>query len=178
MTLPSHQIEMRARRLKLLLLDVDGVLTDGRVLMGPGGEEAKVFSIRDGSGIVWAQRTGLTVGLLTGRPSEVTNRRAAELGIEIIAQGDPGKSAAFEQILRGRGLIDAEVAYMGDDLIDLPVIRRAGISAAPADAVEEVKAAVHWVSRYNGGHGAVREFVELLLKSRGRWEALLRAISG
>jgi 3-deoxy-D-manno-octulosonate 8-phosphate phosphatase (KDO 8-P phosphatase) len=177
MTLPSHQIEMRSRRLKLLLLDVDGVLTDGTLLMGPDGDEAKAFSIRDGSGIVWAQRTGLPVGLLTGRPSEVTNRRAAELGIEIVAQGDPGKAAAFEQILRGRGLTDAEVAYMGDDLIDLPVLRRAGISAAPADAAEEVKAAVHWVSRYSGGHGAVREFVELLLKSRGRWDALVRALS-
>ncbi len=177
MGLPSHQFELRARRLKLLLLDVDGVLTDGSILLGADGDEAKRFSIRDGSGIVWAQRTGLTVGLLTGRPSHATNRRAAELGIEIVAQGDPGKSAAFEQILRSRELEDDEVAYMGDDLIDLPVLRRAGVSAAPADAAEEVKTAVHWVSRYNGGHGAVREFVEVLLKSRGRWDALVRSLS-
>ena len=177
MALPLHQIELRARRLKMLLLDVDGVLTDGTILVGPEGDEAKGFSIRDGSGIVWAQRTGLTVGLLTGRPSDATTRRAAELGIEIIVQGDPSKGEAFEQILRGRGLTDTEVAYMGDDLMDLPVLRRAGISAAPADAAEEVKANVHWLSRYNGGHGAVRELVELLLKSRGRWDALVRSLS-
>jgi 3-deoxy-D-manno-octulosonate 8-phosphate phosphatase (KDO 8-P phosphatase) len=177
MTLPNHQIEQRARRLKLLLLDVDGVLTDGRIVLSGEGDEAKAFSIRDGSGIVWAQRTGLTVGLLTGRPSVATTRRAAELGIELVAQGDPGKGEAFELILKNRGLLDAEVAYMGDDLIDLPVLRRAGISAAPADAADEVKTAVHWVSRYNGGQGAVREFVELLLKSRGRWDALVRTLS-
>ena len=177
MTLPTHQLEQRARRLKLLLLDVDGVLTDGRIVLSGAGDEAKAFSIRDGSGIVWAQRTGLTVGLLTGRPSVATTRRAAELGIELVAQGDPGKGEAFELILKNRGLLDAEVAYMGDDLIDLPVLRRAAISAAPADAADEVKTAVHWVSRYNGGQGAVREFVELLLKSRGRWDALVRTLS-
>ncbi|HUL75503.1 MAG TPA: HAD hydrolase family protein [Vicinamibacterales bacterium] len=177
MTLPSHQIEMRSRKLKLLLLDVDGVLTDGSVTMCGDGTETKTFSIRDGAAIVWAQNCGLPVGLLSGRASDATGRRAAELGIEILVNGTGDKQEAFSHLLRSRGLMDTEVAYMGDDLLDLAVLRRAGLSAAPADAAEEVRAAVHWVSRHNGGRGAVREFVEMLLKNRGRWDPLVRTLS-
>ncbi len=177
MILPIHQIESRSRRVRLLLLDVDGTMTDGTVIMGGDGGEAKAFSIRDGAAIVWAQRCGLPVGLMTGRPSEATNRRAAELGVEIVANAGSDKQETFDQILRDRGLADNEVAYMGDDLLDLTVLRRAGLSAAPADAAEEVKSAVHWMSRYPGGRGAIREFIEILLKGRGRWDALVRTLS-
>jgi len=177
MTLPSHQIETRSRKIKLLLLDVDGVLTDGSVTMYGDGTEAKTFSIRDGAAIVWAQASGLPVGLLTGRPSEVTNRRAAELGIAILANAGPDKQEAFAYLLRERGLMETDVAYMGDDLLDLTVLRRAGLSAAPADAADEVRAVVHWVSRHAGGRGAVREFVEVLLKARGHWDSLVRTLS-
>ncbi len=177
MNLPVHQVETRARKVKLLILDVDGVLTDGTVLMNSDGGEAKRFSIRDGAAIVWAQRAGLPVGLLTGRPSEATNRRAAELGIEIVAQATGSKVEVFDQILRGRSLTATDVAYMGDDLQDLAVLRRAGLSAAPADASDEVRNAVHWVSRFEGGRGAVREFIELLLRGSGRWDAVVRGLS-
>jgi 3-deoxy-D-manno-octulosonate 8-phosphate phosphatase (KDO 8-P phosphatase) len=114
---------------------------------------------------------------MTGRPSEATNRRAAELGLEIVANAGPDKQETFDQILRDRGLADNEVAYMGDDLLDLTVLRRAGLSAAPVDAAEEVKGVVHWISRYPGGRGAIREFIEILLKGRGRWDALVRTLS-
>jgi 3-deoxy-D-manno-octulosonate 8-phosphate phosphatase (KDO 8-P phosphatase) len=177
MALPAHQVELRSRRLKLLLLDVDGVLTDGTVLIGPESGEVKAFSIRDGAAMVWAQRSGLPIGLLTGRPSEATNRRAYELGVEIVVNSGPDKREAFDQILRERRITNLEVAYMGDDLLDLPVLRRAGLSAAPVDAADEVKAAVHFVSKLGGGRGAVREFIEVLLKGRGSWDALIRALT-
>ena len=163
--------------MRLLLLDVDGVLTDGLIVTTGDGREAKTFSIRDGAAIVWAQQCDLPVGLLTGRPSEATNRRAAELGIGLVAAGNPHKQAAFEQILRTEGLAEEDVAYMGDDLLDLPILRRAGLSAAPADAAEEVKSSVHWVSRFAGGRGAVRDFVELILKHRGRWDSLVKTLT-
>jgi 3-deoxy-D-manno-octulosonate 8-phosphate phosphatase (KDO 8-P phosphatase) len=168
---------MRSRRVKLVLLDVDGVMTDGLIFVSPDGSEAKAFSIRDGAAIVWAQRCGLPVGLLTGRPSDATHRRAAELGIDLVASSGPDKQLAYNQILRARGLTDTDVAYMGDDLLDLPVLRRAGLSAAPADAAAEVKSAVHWVSPHDGGRGAVRDLIELVLKGRGMWDGLLRSLS-
>ena len=123
-----------ARRVRLLLLDVDGVLTDGTILLHHDGAESKAFHIRDGAAIVWAQRAGLKVGLLSGRASDATVQRAAQLGIPLVVQGAADKLAAYEQILREAALEDGEVAYMGDDLQDLPVLRRVGFSAAPADA--------------------------------------------
>ena len=173
MTLSPDQLHERATRLRLLLLDVDGVLTDGTVMISTSGHEAKAFSIRDGAGIVYAQRAGLEVGLLSGRPSEATARRAAELGIKTVVQGGPNKRTLFDKLLGEKQMEAADVAYMGDDLLDLPVLIAAGISAAPADAVDEVRSRVHWVSQARGGHGAVREYIELLLKARGAWETEL-----
>ena len=173
MQLPPDEIAARARRLRLLLLDVDGVLTDGAVHIDDRGGEAKRFSIRDGAAIVWARREGLEVGLLSGRASGATTRRAAELGLRIVSQGDLDKRQAFERILTANSLAAEEVAYMGDDLIDLAVLARAGLSAAPADAADEVRARVHWVSRYPGGRGAVRDLVELVFRARGRWDAMV-----
>ena len=157
--------------IKLLLFDVDGVLTDGTILIHGDGTESKPFNIRDGAGLVWAQRAGLSVGLLSARLADATTIRAAQLGITTVVQGAVNKLAGYEQILRDAGLTDAEVGYMGDDLQDLPVLRRAGFSAAPADAAPEVRAAVQWVSASGGGHCAARECVEHVLRAQGLWRA-------
>lgn len=174
MALSHDAIEGRARALRLLLFDVDGVLTDGTLFMRPDGSDVKPFFIRDGAALVWAQREGLQVGILSGRASDATARRAAELGITLVAQGESDKRAAYSKILTAQGLSDDQVAFMGDDMPDLPVLARVGLSAAPADAADEVRARVHWVSRHDGGKGAVREFVEMLLRMRGRWNAVIQ----
>jgi 3-deoxy-D-manno-octulosonate 8-phosphate phosphatase (KDO 8-P phosphatase) len=164
----------RIADIRLLLFDVDGVLTDGVVLMHADGSEAKGFHIRDGAAMVWAQRAGLTVGLLSARSSGATTHRAAQLAIRLVVQGAHSKLAAYERILRDTGLSDQAVAYMGDDLLDLPVLSRVGLSAAPADGAAEVIARVHWVSTARGGRGAVREFIEMVLRAQNRWDSVLR----
>jgi 3-deoxy-D-manno-octulosonate 8-phosphate phosphatase (KDO 8-P phosphatase) len=166
-------LEDRARTVRLLLFDVDGVLTDGKILLHADGSESKQFDIRDGTAIVLAHRAGLRTGLLSARRSGATAERAAQLGIPIVEQGALMKEPAFDAILRAEGLADAEVAYMGDDVLDLPVLHRAGLAAAPADAVNEVRSRVHWVAEARGGHGAVRELIELVLKAQDRWNSLL-----
>lgn len=168
------QLHERASRIRLLLFDVDGVLTDGVVIMHADGSESKGFHIRDGAAIVWAQRAGLTVGLLSARRSGATTHRAAQLAIRLVSQGVSSKLAAYDQILRDAGLDDSAVAYMGDDLLDLPVLARAGLSGAPADAAPEVRERVHWISRAPGGRGAAREFIELVLRAQDRWDAVTR----
>src|SRR5262249_6730812 len=155
--------------IRLLLFDVDGVLTDGTVLIHGDGTESKQFSIRDGAGIVWAKRAGLSIGILSARSADATAIRAAQLGIEIVVQGSADKLAGYERILKDAALADHQVGYMGDDLQDLPVLRRAGFSAAPADAAPEVRAFVHWVSASGGGRGAVRECIEHVLRAQGAW---------
>lgn len=157
--------------IKLLLFDVDGVLTDGTILVHADGSESKQFNIRDGAGMVWAQRAGLSIGLLSARTADATMVRAAQLGIKIVSQGGADKLAGYEQILGAAGLSDHQVGYMGDDLQDLPVLRRAGFSAAPADAAPEVRAAVQWVSASGGGRGAARECIEHVLRAQGHWQA-------
>ena len=161
--------------IRLLLFDVDGVLTDGTILVHADGGESKSFNIRDGAGMVWAQRAGLTIGLLSARTAEATAARAAQLGITIVSQGNADKLAAYEKILADNGLLDEQVGYMGDDLQDLPVLRRAGFSAAPADAAPEVREAVQWVSPSGGGHGAARECIEHVLRVQGHWRAAVAA---
>jgi 3-deoxy-D-manno-octulosonate 8-phosphate phosphatase (KDO 8-P phosphatase) len=158
-------------RIKLLVFDVDGVLTDGTILVHGDGSESKAFNIKDGAAIVWAQRAGLSIALLSARSADATAVRAAQLGISTIVQGSANKVAGFEQILTGTGLTESQVGYMGDDLQDLPVLRRAGFSAAPADASPEVRAAVQWVSASGGGRGAVRECIEHVLRAQGQWRA-------
>jgi 3-deoxy-D-manno-octulosonate 8-phosphate phosphatase (KDO 8-P phosphatase) len=167
-------IHERASRIRLLLFDVDGVLTDGVVVMHTDGTESKGFHIRDGAAIVWAQRAGLSVGLLSARTSGATTHRAAQLGIRTVVQGVPDKLVAYQQILRDAGLSDDAVAYMGDDLLDVPVLSRAGLAGAPADAAQDVRDRVHWVSAMGGGRGAVREFIELILRAQERWETVTR----
>ncbi|HET9265923.1 MAG TPA: HAD hydrolase family protein [Vicinamibacterales bacterium] len=165
-------LDEKASRVRLLLFDVDGVLTDGTVVMHADGSESKGFHIRDGAAIVWAQRAGLAVGLLSARSSGATTQRAAQLAVRIVSQGVADKLTAYEQILRSAGLEDDAVAYMGDDLLDVPVLARAGLSAAPADAVDEVRARVDWVSQAPGGRGAVRELIELVLRAQQRWDEI------
>lgn len=169
-------IQTRASRIKLLLFDVDGVLTDGKILLHPDGTESKRFDIKDGTGLVWAQRAGLKVGLLSARRSASTARRAEQLGITIVHQGAASKLGAYDEILRQHALPDADVAYMGDDVLDLPVVKRAGLSACPSDAAKEIRTRVHYVSRCRGGDGAVRDLIELVLKAQKRWSTLLASL--
>ena len=172
---PEVTLQERASRVRLILFDVDGVLTDGRVHIHADGHESKAFFIRDGIAMVWAQRAGLRVGFLSARTSATTPHRAAQLGITIIYQGVDSKHRAYEQILRDEGLTDEHVAFMGDDIVDLAVIGRVGLAGAPSDAVAEVRAAVHWTSTTPGGAGAAREFLEMILKAQGRWAGIVSA---
>ncbi len=170
-------LEARARCIRLLLFDVDGVLTDGTVLIHPDGSESKQFAIKDGIAIVAAERNGLRTGLLSGRAAPATQHRARQLGMSIVYENIAAKIDTFEEILETQGLRDEQVAYMGDDLLDLAVLGRAGLSAAPADAVADVRDRVHFVSRARGGHGAARELIELVLRAQGKWDAVVAGYS-
>lgn len=162
------------KKLKLLLLDVDGVMTDGRIIYDNDGNEIKAFDVKDGHGLKLVQRAGIQVGIITGRQSTIVDRRAAELGIELVYQGAKDKRLPFRKILQKLALEPGEVAYAGDDLVDLPVMRQVGFAATVADAMDEVKAAAHLVTRRAGGRGAVREICDHLLKASGRWSAVTR----
>jgi 3-deoxy-D-manno-octulosonate 8-phosphate phosphatase (KDO 8-P phosphatase) len=170
---PPLTLHDKAARIRLLLFDVDGVLTDGTVVIHTDGTESKGFHIRDGAAMVWAQRAGLTVGLLSARSSGATTHRATQLAIRLVVQGVSNKLEAYDRILRESGFTDEAVAYMGDDLLDLPVLARAGLSAAPADAAAEVRRDVDWVSAIEGGRGAARELIELVLRAQQRWDAVM-----
>jgi 3-deoxy-D-manno-octulosonate 8-phosphate phosphatase (KDO 8-P phosphatase) len=159
----------RLLKIKLLLLDVDGVMTDGRIVYDANEVESKFFNVKDGHGIKMVQRGGIEVGIISGRQSQVVTNRATELGIDLISQKAIDKLAPYLEILEKTGLDDSQVAFMGDDIIDIPILRRVGFAAAPADAVEEVKPYVHFISRNSGGCGAVREICDLLLKEQGKW---------
>jgi 3-deoxy-D-manno-octulosonate 8-phosphate phosphatase (KDO 8-P phosphatase) len=169
----TPNLDDKASSIRLILLDVDGVLTDGAVVIDDDGTESKRFHIRDGIALVWAQRAGLKVGLLSARQSATTKHRAAQLGISLVHQGVTSKAAAFDEILSDTAVTDAEVAYMGDDIVDLAVLGRVGLSAAPSDAVAEVRACVDFVSGCRGGEGAVREMVEMILRAQGRWTSIV-----
>jgi 3-deoxy-D-manno-octulosonate 8-phosphate phosphatase (KDO 8-P phosphatase) len=167
-------LHAKAARIRLFLFDVDGVLTDGTVVMHGDGSESKGFHIRDGAAIVWAQRAGLPVGLISARSSGATAHRAAQLAVRIVEQGVKSKLTTYEQIARDARVSDENVAYMGDDLLDLPVLARVGLSAAPADAAAEVRERVDWVSTAAGGRGAARELIELVLRAQQRWNDVIR----
>ena len=167
------ELDRKARAVHFLLLDVDGVLTDGRLHVGIEGDLFKSFHVRDGLAVKLAQAAGLRVGILSARSSDIVARRAAEVGIEEVVQGHADKGVAFEQ-LRARLALDAgAIAYVGDDLQDLAVLSRVGLAAAPADAVEAVRSAVDYVTGARGGEGCVRELVERLLVARGAWATVL-----
>lgn len=165
--------ETQLRGIRLLVLDVDGVMTDGRVILGNDGEEYKNFHVRDGSGVKYWLRAGRKIAWITGRQSRLVERRAEELGVEVVHQNCKHKLPAFEAVLSHFSLEAKDTAVVGDDLADLPLILRCGYAAAPADAVDEVKRHVHYLCRQPGGHGCVREVVERILRAQEAWEPLL-----
>jgi YrbI family 3-deoxy-D-manno-octulosonate 8-phosphate phosphatase len=169
----AADIDHRLARVQLLLLDVDGVLTDGGVTWGNDGIEHKTFNIRDGLGLRLWQRSGCRAGIVTGRSSRVVQLRAEELGIDIVRQGVEDKLAAAAGIVAECGLAWEQVAFIGDDLPDLPVVLRCGVGAAVADACPELVAAADLVTRLPGGRGAVRELIERLLGARGGWSPIV-----
>lgn len=159
--------EQRAARIRLLVLDVDGVLTDGRLFYGPDGEVIKAFDVRDGHGIKMLQAHGVEVAILSARSSAIVARRARDLGIVRVLQGHSDKSAGWRQLLNETGVPAGEAGYIGDDLPDLPVLGSAGLAATVADARDEVKAAAHWIAAQPGGLGAVRALAEFVLRAKG-----------
>jgi 3-deoxy-D-manno-octulosonate 8-phosphate phosphatase (KDO 8-P phosphatase) len=168
----AHFIK-QARRIKLLLLDVDGVLTDGKIHLDDEGREMKVFDMHDGHGITLLHRAGIQVGIISGRSSRSVELRAKQLSIQEVHQGVADKVKVYEEILSRCRLKDEEVAYIGDDLVDLPLLRRVGLPVVVANAHEAVKKNVDWVTKRAGGAGAVREVVDHLLKSQGKWSELV-----
>ncbi len=160
----------KAKKIKLLILDVDGVMTDGSIILDNEGNELKRFHVRDGHGIKMLSKAGIKTGIITGRRSKVVEVRAKELGIEDVHQKIFQKSKVFEQMMEKYDLKEENVAFMGDDVVDQELLKRAGLSAAPADAEEEAKKLADIVMSRNGGRGAVREFTNLILKSSGRWD--------
>jgi 3-deoxy-D-manno-octulosonate 8-phosphate phosphatase (KDO 8-P phosphatase) len=164
-------------RIQLLLLDVDGVLTDGRVVYTDGGQEIKAFHVRDGSGLKYWRQSGRRVAILSGRSSPAVTRRAAELGIDVVVQGADEKLPALRRILKETGLRPDQVCALGDDLPDLPVLTRCGLAVAVADAVPEVRAAAHLVTNAPGGRGAVREAIEWLMRGQGTWDPVVARLS-
>ena len=177
MPLTSNQLRARARKIKLLLMDVDGVLTDGRFiyLPRPGGGlfESKAFHSRDGLGFRIAHQAGLKTGFITGRSSPAVEYRAKEVGVHFLKQNAREKVKPYEEILREARLNNEEVCYVGDDVVDLPLLRRVGLAVAVADGHKILRRYVHYVTRQPGGFGAVRETIELILSAQGKWAAAL-----
>ena len=170
-------LKKRAAQIKVLLMDVDGTLTAGGVTLLSQNDgtalEIKTFDAHDGQGLTLAHAAGLRTGCITGRESPALLRRAREMKMEFIYMKQPVKMAAYEEIREKAGVSDSAVAYIGDDLPDIPLMRRAGLAIAVGDAVPEVKEAAHYITKAHAGHGAVREAVELVLKSKGIWEAMI-----
>jgi 3-deoxy-D-manno-octulosonate 8-phosphate phosphatase (KDO 8-P phosphatase) len=173
----SAQLKKRAKQIKVVLMDVDGTITTGTVIllsMADGSaSEIKVFDAHDGQGMTLARTAGLRTGVITGRESAALRRRCKEMGIEFVYEKQPQKIPAYEEILAKAGVPESAVAYLGDDLPDLPVMRRVGLAVAVGDAVADVKKAAHYTTRAGGGRGALRELVELILKSQGIWEEMI-----
>jgi 3-deoxy-D-manno-octulosonate 8-phosphate phosphatase (KDO 8-P phosphatase) len=164
----------RCLPIELLLSDVDGVLTDGGVIFDNEGIEIKRFHIRDGLGIKLWQRAGHRFGIITGRASHIVQLRAVELGVDLVRQGVDDKLPAVKQIMAERGLKPEQVCYVGDDLPDLPVLRYVGLAVAVGDGSEDLHQSAHYVTKLQGGHGALREVIEMLLKAQNRWDDVLR----
>ena len=163
----------RLKKIRCLLMDVDGVLTDGKLHFTSDGQEFKSFDVQDGHAISMANRAGLLLGLVSGRPSKATEQRAAELGLKIVKQSPVNKMEMVDDIKREHGLRDEEIAFIGDDLVDLPVLRQVGFSVAVPNAVDEVRKIAHYTTNRHGGDGAVREVIEMILKARGLWEGVV-----
>ena len=171
---PPPDLVLRASRVNMLLLDVDGVLTDGRIVYAEYGDELKCFDVQDGAGLVFWKRMGLKSAIITSRTSRAVKRRAKELNVDVVIQGALLKLPAYERILKRLRVSDAQVCAIGDDLMELPFLRRVGLAVAVPNAVEEVKRVSHYVTQRPGGRGAVREVVDMILKAKGLWDQLLQ----
>lgn len=169
-----EEVDRRARRIKLLLMDCDGVLTDGRLELLEGGDEQKTFHARDGQGISLVHRAGLKTGIISGRTSSAVVRRAQDLSMSYVRQQAKDKIATLEEIMAEAQASLHECAYIGDDLADIPVMLQVGLAVAVADAATETKQAAHFITEHNGGYGAVREVCDMILKAQGRWEELMK----
>lgn len=163
-------LNRRLKRIRCLLMDVDGVLTDGKLHFTSDGAEFKTFDVQDGHGIAMAQRAGLAIGFISGRPSKATTQRAADLGVQIVLQKPINKMEMVEAVKRQHGFANEEIAFIGDELVDLPALRRVGLAVAVPNAVNEVRRVAHYITRHRGGDGAAREVIEMILKARGSWK--------
>ena len=168
-----QDIYRKAEGIRLIIFDVDGVLTDGSLYIGDDGQEYKAFHSKDGHGMVMLQHTGVQIAIITGRTSEVVRIRMASLGIEHVYQGKREKLPAYEELKVATGLRDEQIAYVGDDVVDLPVMTRVGLSIAVQDAHTLTKQHAHWVTPSGGGRGAAREVCELIMDAQGRLQGLL-----
>jgi 3-deoxy-D-manno-octulosonate 8-phosphate phosphatase (KDO 8-P phosphatase) len=166
-------LQQRAQRIKLVAFDVDGIFTDGSLYFGGAGPEIKAFNVRDGHGVKQLQQAGLITAIITGRHSDAVTQRARDLGIDHVFQGQHRKLDAFHQLLTQLQLTPEQTAYMGDDVIDLPILRRCGLAITVADAYPLVKEHVHWITTATGGHGAVREAAECILTARNQLAGLM-----
>jgi 3-deoxy-D-manno-octulosonate 8-phosphate phosphatase (KDO 8-P phosphatase) len=167
--LPPRNWKKRALKIRLVLLDVDGVLTDGRITYGGDGKEVKSFDVKDGQGVKFLKKGGIEVGILSSRSSRAVSRRARELGMRLVRQGIKDKGTELAAIAKGKKLSSEEIAFLGDDWADLPVFRRVGLAIAVADSIPELRRAAHFVTGAPGGRGAVREAAEAILKAQGKW---------
>lgn len=170
---PSQEVLTRASQVSVLVLDVDGVLTDGRIIYADYGDELKCFDVQDGAGLVFWNRAGLKSAVITSRKSRLMKRRAKEMRVDCLVQGALLKLPAYERVLRRFHVTEEQVCAIGDDLMELPMLRRAGLAVAVPNAVEEVKRISHYVTQRPGGRGAVREVIDLVLKAKGVWEHLI-----
>jgi len=170
----TPDIDARAKRIKLLLMDCDGVLTDGRLWLTADGDEQKTFHARDGQGISLCHHAGLKTGIISGRTSSAVERRAQDLKMSYVRQYAKDKVKALDEILAAAGVTADECAYIGDDVADIPVMQRVALAVAVADAVPETKQAAHYVTGLKGGHGAVREVCDLILKAQGKWDEVMK----
>lgn len=168
----SESVQERAARIRLLLMDCDGVLTDGRIWLFDNDEEQKGFHTRDGLGIELWHRAGMKSGIISGRKSSAVERRAQGLGMSFVVQGVKEKVQAFDETVAKAGVTNEAVAFIGDDLNDIPLMLRSGLGVAVADAALEARERAHYVTKLAGGYGAVREVIELILKAQGRWDQL------
>lgn len=166
----KKNIKEKLKKIKLLILDIDGVMTDGRIIMDDAGREMKNFHVRDGHGLKLIQRYGIKVAIITGRQSKVVDHRTKDLEIKDVYQKVFNKKEVFEKLLKKHKLSADEAAFMGDDIVDIPVLKRVGFSAAVADAVDEVKESVNYIAQNSGGHGAVRELCEMILQAQDKWQ--------
>jgi 3-deoxy-D-manno-octulosonate 8-phosphate phosphatase (KDO 8-P phosphatase) len=175
-TINKIDLDSRLKKIRMLVMDVDGVLTDGGIVLGRDGQELKVFDVQDGMGITLARMGDIKVGIITGRKSEAVSIRAKELHFDALYQNAPDKLEAMTDLLERYNMKDSEVCYIGDDLLDLAVIKRAGVGVAVANARNEVKKIADYVTRNYGGQGAVREIVECILKAQKKWKSVVQKV--